>query len=66
MKVLYIEKKCCHLCFFLFDRCIIYIELDLQMSHIRVEEEIIENYIPWIDIITAVVIFSLVLLKLRG
>jgi hypothetical protein len=36
------------------------------MSHIRVEEEIIENYIPWIDIITAVVIFSLVLLKLRG
>jgi len=52
--------------FFLFDRCIIYIELDLQMSHIRVEEEIIENYIPWVDIITTVVIFSLVLLKLRG
>ena len=52
--------------FFLFDMCIIYIELDSQMSHIRVEEEIIENYIPWVDIIGGIIILSLVLLKLRG
>tara|TARA_B110000858_G_scaffold84541_1_gene97789 strand:+ start:1390 stop:1590 length:201 start_codon:yes stop_codon:yes gene_type:complete len=66
MKVLYIQKKCCHLCFFCLERCIIYIVYYSQMSHIRVEEEIIENYVPWVDIITAVVIFSLVLLKVRG
>jgi len=36
------------------------------MSHIRMEEEIVENYIPWVDIITGIVILSLVLLKLKG
>jgi len=30
------------------------------------DEEIIESQVPWLDIITAVVIVSLVLLKLRG
>ena len=35
------------------------------MSHIRLEEEIVENSIPWVDIITVVVIFSLVVLKLK-
>jgi len=30
------------------------------------EEEIVENYVPWFDIITGIVIFSLVLLKLKG
>lgn len=28
------------------------------------DEEIIENYIPWVDIITGFVILSLVLLKI--
>ena len=37
-----------------------------NMSHIRLEEEIIENHIPWVDIITAVVVFSLVVLKLKS
>ena len=30
------------------------------------DEEIIENYIPWVDIITGVVILSLVLLKFKS
>lgn len=63
--IIYREKMLSFV-FFLFERCIIYIVYYSQMSHIRVEEEIIENFIPWVDIITAVVIFSLVLLKVRG
>jgi len=30
------------------------------------DEEIIENYIPWGDIVTGIVIFSLILLKLKS
>lgn len=30
------------------------------------EEELEEIYVPWVDIITGIVILSLVLLKLRG
>ncbi len=36
------------------------------MSHIRLEEEIVENHIPWVDIITGIVILCLVMLKFKG
>jgi len=45
---------------------LIYIRLNSQMSHIRMEEEIEEMYVPWADIIIGIVIFSLIILKLRG
>lgn len=30
------------------------------------EEEIVVNYVPWVDIITVFVIFSLVVMKLKS
>lgn len=36
------------------------------MSHIRLEEEIETYDIPWVDIITACIIFGLVILKFKS
>lgn len=42
------------------------IDIYIIMSHVRLEEDIEVFEIPWVDIISVVVILSLVLLKLKG
>lgn len=42
------------------------IHIYIIMSHVRLEEDIEVFEIPWVDIISIIVIFSLVILKFKG